>query len=116
MLSFELSAIDLILAIAVIILLVLYLTKPPTEPGSAQSSRGHERRSLDYKTVPEEKTAEKVASFQNESEEREMSVSPKNAKKCHHHFGYLQEHAGNSSVPDECLNCLRVVECMFPKE
>lgn len=33
--------------------------------------------------------------------------------KCPHHFGYLSELSPDKSVPEECLLCKRVVECIL---
>jgi hypothetical protein len=33
-------------------------------------------------------------------------------KKCPHHFGYLANLPKNVSIPEECLLCSRVVECV----
>jgi hypothetical protein len=33
--------------------------------------------------------------------------------KCPHHFGYLSKLAPDKSVPEECLLCQKVVECII---
>jgi hypothetical protein len=31
---------------------------------------------------------------------------------CSHHFGYLSKCSENESIPEECLLCSKVVECI----
>jgi DNA-directed RNA polymerase subunit RPC12/RpoP len=31
---------------------------------------------------------------------------------CHHFFGYLRKRAKDSSIPEDCLTCERMIECM----
>ena len=109
MLSFELSAIDLILVIAVIILLILYITKLSTKFNDEQ------RLLVDKRDIPE-KPAAKVEPFKARGETRSPIQFQKNFSKCPHYFGYLKRHAKNTSIPDECLNCPRIVECLHPNE
>ena len=35
-----------------------------------------------------------------------------NQQRCSHYFGYLAELPDDSSIPEECLLCLKVVECI----
>ncbi len=35
---------------------------------------------------------------------------------CNKHFGFLSERASNVPIPDECLTCSEVVQCMRKKE
>jgi hypothetical protein len=83
MLSFELSAIDLILALAVVVLLVLYATK------------------LSSKTPIDELRAQKDRRTQQRTE----------TKECPYLFGYLHDLDDVASIPDECLECSRQLEC-----
>jgi len=32
---------------------------------------------------------------------------------CNHRFGYLKGRARNAAIPDECLVCPRILECMI---
>jgi hypothetical protein len=48
------------------------------------------------------------------------TVEPKKLKpelegepKCEHFFGYLNKRQKDTPFPDECLMCLRMVECMY---
>lgn len=98
MLSFEPSTIDLVLLIAIIILLILYITKP----------------SIDDK-IPSDKSAKTVTSLKA-AEERPLSIQPQtDSPKCPHNFGYLKKLDKNAPIPDECLNCPRIIECFGSK-
>ena len=43
--------------------------------------------------------------------------SPQNVEevpsKCPHHFGYLKERPKNAPIPDECLTCKKMVQCII---
>jgi len=108
-LTFELSAIDVILSIAVIILLILYIKKLSTKPTTEQ------KPSID-KIVPPEKPEAKITSVKAEEVTVLPTQSSKNSKTCPYHFGYLKKHAKNKPIPDECWNCSRIVECLYPIE
>ena len=32
---------------------------------------------------------------------------------CHYHLGYLSEHKQKERIPDECIVCKDIIECMF---
>jgi hypothetical protein len=111
MLSFELSAIDLILAIAVIILLVLYITKlsakPPTE----------EKLLVEEERLPEKRVME--AAVPGKEGERPVSAQPKSqsgSETCPFSFGYLSKLDREASIPDVCLRCSRLMECSNASE
>ena len=98
MLSFELSAIDLILLIAVIVLLILYITKLSARPPT------------------EEKLAATDASLKK-GEKNLLSTQPQtDSPKCPYCFGYLEKLDKNASIPDECLSCPRITECFGSNE
>jgi len=100
MLSFELSAIDLILVIAVIVLLILYITKSST------------------KTATEEKQMPKITSLETETEGEVQSPTspPKNSVECPYNFGYLKKLGKDAAIPDECLGCSRMMTCLYSTE
>jgi hypothetical protein len=103
MLSFELSAIDLILAIAIIILLILYITK-----SSAKTPTG-EKLLIKKKNLSKEPTIEDAS-----PEPKIERLAPKpqtDSTKCPYGFGYLRKLDKATSIPDKCLNCSRIMEC-----
>ena len=110
MLSFELSAIDLILALAVIILLVLYITKSSAKPPTEEI--------LVEKESPPEKPAEEAA-MPGEEKKRLMSsqLQPQTGSApCPFGFGYLRRLDKEASIPDGCLGCSRIIECYSANE
>jgi hypothetical protein len=32
---------------------------------------------------------------------------------CAHHLGYLKSRPKNTSIPEECLTCSKMIECMY---
>jgi hypothetical protein len=111
MLSFELSAIDIILALAVIVLLVLYITKSSAKPST-------EEKPLIERKSPSEKPAEEIAMPGGERR-RLMSSQPQpqtGSVKCPYGFGYLRKRDKEASIPDECLGCSRILECSSANE
>jgi hypothetical protein len=38
----------------------------------------------------------------------------KNLIKCLHHFAYLSKLPKNTSIPEECFFCSRIIECIAP--
>ena len=111
MLSFELSAIDLILAVAVIILLILYITKSSAKPPV-------EEKLLVKKESPSKEQAIE-ARMQEEEIESSMSAQPQpktGSATCPFGFGYLRKLDKDVSIPDGCLGCSRMVECYSASE
>ena len=108
MLSFELSAIDLILAIAVIILLILHITKssakPPTEEKLLVEEKNPPKKPAIETTTPEEETKRLTPKPQTDS------------TKCPYSFGYLKKLDKGAPIPDKCLSCSRIMECYSTNE
>ena len=90
MLSFELSAVDLILAIAVFVLLVLYTTK--------------------LANCPEEVLRKSIRSYSRK--EKDVEVRPReNYGECPRGFGNIRKLGSDGSVSERCLGCYRIMEC-----
>jgi hypothetical protein len=94
MLSFELTAIDLILVIAVIVLLILYMTKLANSP---EQFLNRSRR--------------KYA-----SRERVESGSQGSYGECPRGFGNIKKIGNDGSVSERCLGCYRIMECYGESE
>jgi len=101
MLSFELSALDLILVIAVVLLLILYVTRSSAEPPT------QEKRFAGEKTPPK-----KLA----EEDTRLLPHVQKDSSKCPYGFGYLKKLDKAAPIPDKCLSCSRIMECFGSNE
>ena len=95
MLSFELTAIDIILVIAVLVLFVLYWTKLSKIPDE-QFFRGI----LTKNTGPEKITS-----------------NPQNYyTECPRGFGNIKKINDDGSVSERCLGCYRIMECYSERE
>ncbi len=104
MLSFDVSIIDIVLAIAVIVILLLQLKKTSTESGAEPEvtiGKGKLPQNL-RNAMARRAFGEKEASNQ---------VSEGSAD-CRHHFGYLKTLPLGGSVPEDCYSCSRVTECL----
>ena len=45
-------------------------------------------------------------------QETSIEKEENNQTKCLHYFGYLSKLPKNSSIPEDCLLCSKVVECI----
>jgi len=103
MLSFELSVIDLILAIAVIILLILHIKKTSAKPPT-------EEKLLVEKKKPSRKPSVDEVRLEKEIE-RPTRKPRTDSAKCPYGFGYLKKLGKDASIPDKCLSCSKIMEC-----
>jgi len=104
MLSFDISVIDIVLMLAIIVLLILYITKQSTK-----------RVTKTQLSVPEKKGAEKpseAVETQKSTEQKESQTRPQtDSLECPYHLGYLKKLPEETPIPDECFRCPRMVEC-----
>ncbi len=49
------------------------------------------------------------------SVEPQKKLEETDSSSCVHHFGYLNTHAKDASLPDECLTCSKLLQCMLKK-
>jgi len=105
MLSFDISAIDIVLLVAVMVLIVLFITqhrgKAVVESQLTPSSLGETSEKLETRV-------------RSKSKERNTKQSPLGFTKCIHDFGFLRNLPQNTPVPDECFGCPTVMRCLFP--
>lgn len=91
MLTFELSAIDLILAIAVIILLILQLTSTSGNILDQIFSRKKKKKQTNYEGY---------------------ALKPQNKySECPRGFGNIKKITPDNTVSDRCLGCYQIMEC-----
>jgi hypothetical protein len=128
MFPFDLSLFDTGLMIAVAALVFLYLViliklKPSTpsertRKKDAPEQKIFEKPLADQQVKPE--THDMVKEETPEPNERQETVSPAPFKAgdngCSHHFGYLAEHPKNNPMPNECLTCTKIMECLSKAE
>ena len=109
MISFEVSAIDIILVIAVFVLLILYMTKLsekspektsflPQVTKGAQQERFVSRPQTDYTESP---PASRPRTDYNE---------------CPRGFGNIRKLGEDNSVSERCLGCYEIMECYSENE
>jgi len=51
----------------------------------------------------------------NEKEKPPVKLAEKAERapsKCPHHFGYLADHPKSAPIPEECLTCQKMLECI----
>jgi hypothetical protein len=110
MLSFDLSAIDIVLLVAVLILFLLHISK---KPGASRTESGFESNLDKKRKIP-------LIKKENSHVKKPKTSSPTQpnaeSQNCAHEFGYLKDLPRNTPVPDECFGCPKVMQCLFPKE
>jgi hypothetical protein len=90
MLAFELTAIDIILVLAVIVLFVLYWTK--------------------LSKIPDERFFQGLMT-KSASPERFTSSLQNDYTECPRGFGNIKKIEDDGSVSERCLGCYRIMEC-----
>lgn len=104
MLSFEVSVIDVVLMLAVLVLLVLYMTNQSTKSVSKSGLSVAEEKDVGKPL----RTAETQESIEKARFEADVQTS---SPGCPQHFGYLKERPKDAQIPDECFQCSRMAEC-----
>jgi len=136
MFPFALSLFDSGLLIIVVILVLFYLIvlmklKPPTEGEKTlktKSLKQNIREPLSTKRqsnplTTHENREEPIERFEAIERPESAPAASVVAKKpefprnnqssgCPHHFGYLKEHPKNIPIPNECLTCTKIMQCL----
>jgi hypothetical protein len=109
MLSFELSVIDVVLIVAVIILLLFHLARTP--------NKSDVKSKLGVQTEKSLKKGKMRKLVSKTSRKKSSSVEEKSPVKCSYHFGYLSSiPKGEDSMPEECYSCSWMMRCLFSAE
>ena len=95
MLSFELTAIDIILVIAVLILVMLYWTK--------------------LANIPDERIFRGILTKNTQPEEF-VSYPQNDYTECPRGFGNIKKINDDNSVSERCLGCYRIMDCYGESE
>jgi hypothetical protein len=136
MFPFALSLFDSGLLVIIVILMLLYLIvliklKPSTggekiaetkslKQNVRKASSTERRNNLVIYPENREEHAERgkaierpksVPTVSVETEKPEFSRNNQSLG-CPHHFGYLKEHPKHTPIPNECLTCTRIMECL----
>jgi hypothetical protein len=48
-----------------------------------------------------------------DSEKETIAESPPKVQKCPHNFGYLSKRSTKEKIPEECMMCENIVQCML---
>lgn len=64
---------------------------------------------------PEETPFEKAKQKINQTETKEKIKNSDKPSGCHYHSGYLSERTSKEQIPDECLVCKDIIDCMLRK-
>jgi hypothetical protein len=56
---------------------------------------------------------ERTETASRRTEVRKIGSLNENEAKCQHFLGYLKKRPKDTSIPDECLTCDRMVECLY---
>jgi hypothetical protein len=117
MFPFELSLSGTGLIITVAVLVILYLIvliklNPSTEGDRIPRKPLTERqvKPTTYNEVKEE-TVESIEGRETVSPVP-VEIEKTDAHGCSHYFGYLGEYPKNTPIPNECLTCIKIMECL----
>lgn len=67
---------------------------------------------LDNLSVEKQESSSQVPVKPPEPPER---LKETNSTECAHHFGYLKNHPKNEPMPDECLTCSKLLQCLLKR-
>ena len=98
MLSFELTAIDVILSLAVIVLLTIYLTKISKQPDIESFNKIRKKFSISKEKKIESSSQTIV------SDPKKNFEQPSKTTKCPRGFGDIKRFNDDNSVSERCLN------------
>ena len=102
MFSFNLSIIDVILSIVVVVLLLLFITE------------GNERPPRIRLKLPMKGPSKILKNFKGlvENTREKFSRSSTGFQTCIHHFGYLKDLPEKTPIPPECFGCPKTLRCL----
>jgi len=103
MLSLDANVLIGVLIFVAMVVYILVLRKLRPESGALRHVSRQETKEPDSKKMKKENIPEK---------ENSANVHSKSGSTCPHHFGYLRTLPKNSSLPDECLGCPKLVSCL----
>ncbi len=131
MFTFDVSIIDIVLVVAIIVLLFLYSSNKKMQPHTTERSHTTvvERQYIPVTEKPLAPIVEEYHIEERKPIQEEQKVvsktfesqdyapkSPETPPNCVHNFGYLESRPNNTPIPDECLGCSKVMQCLFQKE
>jgi len=72
------------------------------------STTNEEKEKLEIKRTGSERTKPHL-------KEKTLAQPPPKFQGCAHHFGYLGERSTKEKIPEECIVCEKIVQCMLKK-
>jgi len=105
MLSFEISAMDVVLLVVMMVLILLFISHKRSQSAAEPRLNVDDQQRL----LGEPREVEETA-----AEDSIKKQSAEGFQKCVHQFGYLRNMPKNTSIPDECFGCPTVMRCLFP--
>ena len=114
MISFEISLIDIVLAMAIIILLLVHMGGARTEhtTGPELSQKNWKEDIISLVRKGKEESLRRI----KKRKEFSFAPSPEGFVKCPNHFGYLKTLSLGNSAPEECYSCSRMMQCLLSNE
>ncbi len=83
----------------------------------AQPQKEEEKREKEEPKVKppekEEKPAVEPLEKEKEPAAKPLKKEEKGPSGCPHHFGYLANRPKDDPIPEECLTCSKIMECML---
>jgi hypothetical protein len=58
------------------------------------------------------KYSENTATSETEAEKEKPVQSQEKSSNCKYHFGYLSEKDRTKQIPDDCIICPEIIDCM----
>jgi hypothetical protein len=107
MLSFEISAIDIVLAIGVMVLLLLYMNKFSVNFPEEKYFRKIAKKEMEQKNQPSDI---EIRQFSDTTSEQ-MSEKAISHFSCPRGYGNIRKLGEDNSVSERCLGCYRLMEC-----
>lgn len=107
MLSFDISVIDVVLSIVILILLLLFVTQRKGQSGTVRRTTMMSGK----ETLEEPEVGGKISVEINPDK-----PSADSFQGCVHQFGHLRSMPKSTAVPEECFGCPKVLRCMFQNE
>jgi hypothetical protein len=113
MLAFELSAIDLILVISVIVLFILYMTKISAKKPEEKLFEQLMENNVSHKSQKDfgKRIHSFMDSFRKQSKSKSVSVHQYEDTECPRGFGNIKKLIENDSVSEKCLGCYNLMDC-----
>jgi hypothetical protein len=113
MLAFELSAIDLILVISVVVLFILYMTKLSSKKPEEKLFEQLMEKNVDKKH--QKGFGKLIRSFTNlfrkHPKDNSVVIHQGEDTICPRGFGNIKKLMGNNSVSEKCLGCYNLMDC-----